>query len=223
MFITFENSAGDGSSDSQAVAVLSISDQSAFYRCTFLSYQDTLYAKNGAQFYRECNIYGTVDFIFGVARAVFQSCNLYSRLPRSSPFIAQKREEGIQSGFVIQNCTLTVAPGIEKQKSAFEAYLGRPWSNYSTVVVMESFLDSIIKPEGWLSWEGRNTDTLTYREFMNRGPGAATDGRVNWKGFKVVTDPNELRNFTVGQFINDKDWLRNTHIPYDSGYIYVYE
>nr|XP_027073575.1 pectinesterase-like [Coffea arabica] len=77
-YITFENSAGEGS---QAVALMSESDQSSFYRCSFLGYQDTLYAKSGKQFYKECDIYGTVDFVFGDAAAVFQSCNLYAWLP----------------------------------------------------------------------------------------------------------------------------------------------
>ncbi|KAK4489421.1 hypothetical protein RD792_005230 [Penstemon davidsonii] len=220
-FITFENSGGDGSSDSQAVALLSTSYQSAFYKCTFLGYQDTLYAKKGTQFYRECSIYGTVDFIFGAAAAVFQSCNLYSRLPRLSTITAQNRDEFTsQSGFVLQNCTLTVAPGLELQKSGFEAYLGRPWSNYSTVIVMESFLDSIIPPVGWLSWEGRTTDALTYREFGNRGPGASTSGRVSWQGFKAVTLPNEMLNYTVGELIDGTDWLRHTGIPNTRGFIY---
>ncbi|KAK4477563.1 hypothetical protein RD792_016795 [Penstemon davidsonii] len=218
MFIAFENHAGDGS---QAVAVMSVSDQSAFYRCTFLGYQDTLYARFSKQFYRECNIYGTVDFIFGSAAAVFQSCNLYSRLPRLSTFTAQqKKYSDSLSGFVLQNCTLTVAPGLEQQKFGFEAYLGRPWSNYSTVIVMESFLDSIIKPEGWLSWEGRTTDALTYREFGNRGPGAPTNGRVGWQGFKAVTIPSELLSYTVEKFIDGEDWLIHTGIPNTRGFIY---
>ncbi|KAK4422423.1 putative pectinesterase/pectinesterase inhibitor 22 [Sesamum alatum] len=176
-FLTFENSAGDGS---QAVAVASLSNQSAFFQCTFLGYQDTLHPKRGFQFYRECNIYGTVDFIFGAAAAIFQSCNLFSRLPSTITFTAQnKQDTNITSGFVIQNCTFTVAPGMERQKPLIKAYLGRPWSDFSTVVVMESYLDDIIQPTGWLSWGNTTTDKLTYYEFRNHGPGAATSKRVN--------------------------------------------
>ncbi|KAK4476637.1 hypothetical protein RD792_015797 [Penstemon davidsonii] len=219
-FLTFENSAGIGSDESQAVAVLIISDHAAFYKCTFLGYQDTLYAKEGRQFYRECNIYGTVDFIFGSAAAVFQSCRLFAHSPRTITFTAQqKRKDQRNSGFVLQNCSLTVAPGLEQRKSLFSGYLGRPWSNYSTVVVMESFLDDIIKPEGWLFWNGRTTTTLQYREYQNRGPGAATVGRVHWKGFKVVTRSMELRGFTVGEFIKGNGWLPRTQIPYKIGFM----
>ncbi|KAH9306465.1 hypothetical protein KI387_010869, partial [Taxus chinensis] len=70
--ITFENSAGP--EKHQAVALLVASHQSVFYRCSIKGYQDTLYAHSLCQFYRECQIYGTVDFIFGDAAAVFQKC-----------------------------------------------------------------------------------------------------------------------------------------------------
>src|SRR5882757_485638 len=65
--ITFENSFGAGS---QAVAVLAEADRVVFKHCRFLGWQDTLYAKNGRQFYRDCYIEGQIDFIFGQAAAV---------------------------------------------------------------------------------------------------------------------------------------------------------
>ncbi|KAL0407920.1 UNVERIFIED_CONTAM: putative pectinesterase/pectinesterase inhibitor 22 [Sesamum radiatum] len=99
-FITFENSAGDGS---QAVAITSVSNQSAFFQCTFLGYQDTLHARSGCQFYRECNIYGTVDFVFGAAAAIFQSYNIFARLPKTITFTAQNKPNAKSpSGYVIQ-------------------------------------------------------------------------------------------------------------------------
>ena len=60
--ITFENSFGTGS---QAVAVLVEADRLVFKHCRFLGWQDTLYAKNGRQYYEDCYIEGHVDFIFG--------------------------------------------------------------------------------------------------------------------------------------------------------------
>ncbi|KAJ7982449.1 Pectinesterase [Quillaja saponaria] len=77
--VTFRNTAGP--QKHQAVALRSNADLSTFYRCSFEGYQDTLYVHSLRQFYRECDIYGTVDFIFGNAAAVFQSCNIYARKP----------------------------------------------------------------------------------------------------------------------------------------------
>ncbi|XP_027078701.1 pectinesterase-like [Coffea arabica] len=219
-FIAFENPAGEGN---QAVALLSEADQSSFYRCRFLGYHDTLYAKAGAQFYRECDIYGTVDFIFGHAAAVFQLCHLYA-LPAASEmitFTAQgNKNDGKKSGFVIHNCTLTTAPRarVPGSKNEFNgAYLGRPWTSLSTVIVMQSFLDSFINPAGWLEWPGHSTSTVTYREYLNSGPGAATGGRVPWPGYKVLSQPSDAMPFTVGQFIVGDSWLPETGIPFTSG------
>ncbi|GAB4825956.1 hypothetical protein Ancab_008824 [Ancistrocladus abbreviatus] len=80
--ITFCNTVG--ASNHQAVALRSGSDLSVFYQCGFEGYQDTLYACSQRQFYRECNIYGTIDFIFGNVAVVFQNCNIYVRKPLAS-------------------------------------------------------------------------------------------------------------------------------------------
>ncbi|TKY72935.1 Pectinesterase/pectinesterase inhibitor PPE8B [Spatholobus suberectus] len=66
--ISFINTAGP--ERNQAVALRSDSDLSVFYRCGIFGYQDSLYAHSLRQFYRECRISGTVDFIFGHACAV---------------------------------------------------------------------------------------------------------------------------------------------------------
>ncbi|KAL3618244.1 hypothetical protein CASFOL_038565 [Castilleja foliolosa] len=219
-FITFENTAGQGF---PAPASGTTASNVAYYRCIFKGYQDTLYAKKGTQFYRECDIYGTVDFIFGRAAAVFQGCNLYARVPRTITFTAQNKIQarGI-SGFVIQNCNLTVAPGLESQRARFQGFLGRPWSNLSTVIIMESYLDTIIQPDGWQEWPPRGTDSVTYLEFNNRGPGASTEKRVRWAGYRDVTGhPEMVRRFTVGEFINTGDWIGKAGIPHSDGFIYV--
>lgn len=115
----------------QAVAVRIEADQSAFYKCRFLGYQDTLYTSKHRQFFRECEIFGTVDFIFGDASVIFQHCMIYVRKPLDSQkntITAQKRESpGLKTGIIIQNCTITTAPGLAQQLSKFQTFLGRPW------------------------------------------------------------------------------------------------
>ncbi|KAI8007223.1 Pectinesterase 2 [Camellia lanceoleosa] len=86
--ITFRNTAGP--QNHQAVALRSGSDLSVFYRCGFEGYQDTLYIHSQRQFYKECDIYGTVDFIFGNAAVVLQNCMIYARKPMSGQKIRIK-------------------------------------------------------------------------------------------------------------------------------------
>jgi pectinesterase len=215
--ITFENSAG--ASKHQAVALRSGADFSAFYQCSFVAYQDTLYVHSLRQFYRECDVYGTVDFIFGNAAVVFQNCNLYARKPdpkQKNLFTAQGREDPNQNtGISIINSKVTAAADLIPVKSTFKTYLGRPWKKYSRTVYLNSFLDDLIDPAGWLEWDGTFAlDTLYYGEYNNRGPGSNTAARVKWPGYKVITSTTEASQFTVRQFIQGNEWLSPTGIPF---------
>ncbi|XP_010069896.2 pectinesterase-like [Eucalyptus grandis] len=218
--ISFENYAGP--SKHQAVAFRSGSDLSAFYSCSFIGYQDTLYVHSLRQFYRECDIYGTVDFIFGNAAVVFQNCNLYARKPNENQkniFTAQGREDPNQNtGISILNCKVAAAADLIPVKSSFKTYLGRPWKEYSRTVYMLSNIEDVVDPAGWLEWNGTFAlNTLYYAEYRNQGPGSNTSARVTWPGYKVLTNVTEATQFTVSSFIQGNDWLNGTSIPYYLG------
>ncbi|KAL8155549.1 pectinesterase-like [Apium graveolens] len=213
--MTIRNTAG--AKNFQAVALRSGADLSAFYRCSFEGYQDTLYAHSLRQFYRECDIYGTIDFILGNAAVVVQNCNIYPRLPiqgQFDPITAQGRTDINQNtGTSIQNCTITPAEDLATTKT----YLGRPWKEYSRVVVMESFLDSLIDPAGWSIWDGDFAlNTLYYGEYNNRGAGSDTSNRVTWPGYHVI-NATDAGNFTVSNFLGGDIWLPKTGVPYNGG------
>ncbi|KAI3837177.1 hypothetical protein MKX03_028508 [Papaver bracteatum] len=218
--MTFENSAGP--SKHQAVALRSGADLSAFYRCSFVGYQDTLYAHSLRQFYKECDVYGTVDFVFGNAAVVLQDCNLYARKPNPNQkniFTAQGREDPNQNtGISILNCKVTAAADLIPFKSEFKTYLGRPWKQYSRTVYLRSLIDDVVDPRGWLEWDGDFAlSTLYYGEYMNRGSGANTINRVNWPGYRVINSSSEANQFTAESFIQVSDWLPSDNIPFYSG------
>ncbi|KOM52820.1 hypothetical protein LR48_Vigan09g147900 [Vigna angularis] len=214
--ITFRNTAG--AIKHQAVALRSGADLSAFYNCSFEGYQDTLYTHSLRQFYRNCDIYGTVDFIFGNAAAVLQNCNIYPRLPMQNQFnaiTAQARTDVNQNtGTSIHNCTITGASDLAGSNGTTKTYLGRPWKQYSQTVYVQSFMDSLIDPLGWVAWSGDFAlDTLYYAEFDNRGPGSDTSNRVTWPGYHVINATDAV-NFTVSNFIQGGFWLPATGLPY---------
>ncbi|CAN6468695.1 unnamed protein product [Victoria cruziana] len=218
--ITFQNTAGP--SKHQAVALRVASDLSAFYRCSFVGYQDTLYVLSSRQFYRECDIYGTVDFIFGNAAAVFQLCNLYARKPnpgQANTFTAQGRQDPNQNtGISIQSCKLAAASDLAPVQSSFKTYLGRPWKQYSRTVVMQSEIDGLVNPAGWLAWSGNFAlSTLFYGEYLNQGAGAGTGSRVTWPGYRVITSASVASQFTVQNFIVGDAWLGATGVPFSAG------
>ncbi|XVE74030.1 hypothetical protein DITRI_Ditri11bG0166300 [Diplodiscus trichospermus] len=217
--ITFRNTAGPN--NHQAVALRSGSDLSVFYKCSFEGYQDTLYVHSERQFYRECDIYGTVDFIFGNAAVVFQNCNIYARNPpnKTNTVTAQGRTDPNQNtGIIIHNSRVTAASDLRRVQSSVKTYLGRPWKQYSRTVFMKTFLDSLINPAGWMEWDGNFAlNTLYYAEYMNSGPGSSTSNRVKWRGYRVLTSASEASKFTVGNFLAGNSWLPATGVPFTSG------
>lgn len=52
-----------------------------------MGYQDTLSISGKQLFFKDCEICGTVDFIFGNGLAVFQDCKIYARFPNNNPVI----------------------------------------------------------------------------------------------------------------------------------------
>ncbi|XP_057464131.1 probable pectinesterase/pectinesterase inhibitor 34 [Actinidia eriantha] len=216
--MTFENYAGP--SKHQAVALRIGADHSVVYRCEVLGYQDTLYVHSNRQFYRECDVYGTVDFIFGNAAVVFQNCNIYARKPMASQkntITAQNRKDPNQNtGISIHACKILAAPDLKK--SEFQTYLGRPWKMYARTVYMLSFIGDHVDPHGWLEWNGDFAlDTLYYGEYMNNGPGAALAQRVKWPGYQVIKSDSEASKFTVAKFIYGSSWLPSTGVAFLAG------
>ncbi|XP_048424526.1 putative pectinesterase/pectinesterase inhibitor 22 [Pyrus x bretschneideri] len=209
--MTIRNTAGPR--NQQAVALRVDSDQSAFFQCSVEGYQDTLYAHSLRQFYRECTIYGTIDFIFGNGAAVLQNCKIYTRFPLPQQKVtvtAQGRKSPHQStGFAIQDSfVLATQP----------TYLGRPWKKYSRTVYMNTFMSRLVQPRGWLEWSGDFAlGTLWYGEYRNYGPGAAMLGRVKWPGYHILRDAAAASFFTVGRFIDGMAWLPSTGVKFTAG------
>lgn len=154
--ITFENSYdGTKGGGRQAVAVYASAEHVEFHNCRFIGRQDTLYAKDGTQYYKDCYIEGDVDYIFGGARAVFENCELYS-------FNIDESDEGKRAyitapstpaaqkyGFLFINCKTTGNFGPQS------VFLGRPWHPGSdpmsngSCVFMNCNLSAQIREEGW--------------------------------------------------------------------------
>ena len=181
--ITFENTAGEGKEIGQAVAVFTDGDFLFFHRCRFIGTQDTLYTygrfgKEGGikrNYFLDCYIEGTTDFIFGPSIAYFENCHIHSK--KNSYVTAASTLQGQKYGYVFKNCKLTAAPGIDK------CYLGRPWGAYAKTVFLGCELGPHIVADGWHDWEKEgkpNTKKNSYyAEYQNVGPGAQGP-RVKW-------------------------------------------
>lgn len=191
--LTFENSAGEGRDIAQACAVTVDAERVAFVRCRFIGNQDTIYTYGKAQkqYFRDCHIEGTTDFIFGASTCWFEGCTILCK--KDSYITAASTPEGAPFGYVFHKCRVIAAPGVGK------CWLGRPWRKFARTVWLDCFLDSHIRPEGWHDWNKPYAHkTVFYAESGNTGPGAE-GARVKWarrlkaRQLKEYTPENVLR------------------------------
>lgn len=217
--IGIENTAGP--QGHQAVAVRASGDKAIFYNVHMDGYQDTLYAHAYRQFYRDCRISGTIDFIFGDATSIFQGGSLVVRKPMDNQacmVTAQGRKDRRSVGIItIQNVDIVAEPDFLSTTPKLKAYLGRPWKEFSRTIIMQSNITGFIDPEGWSPWMGTFAlDTLTYGEYQNRGAGSDLSKRVKWKGILKMTE--ELaQSFTAESMYGGDEWVTSSGVPYVGG------
>lgn len=198
--LTIQNTAGRVG---QAVALHVEGDRFIIRDCRLLGNQDTLYAgkENSRQYYDNCYIEGTTDFIFGEAIAVFAGCTIKSLA--NSYVTAAATRAGQRFGFVFYNCKLIADAAVDK------VYLGRPWRPYAQTVFIRCELGAHILPAGWDPWKGDamfpdKEKTTLYAEHKNTGPGSKITERVSWS--KQLTK-QQLAKYEPNYILNaDGQW-----------------
>ncbi len=184
--ITFQNSSGPVG---QAVAVWAAGDKMRFKNCRFLGFQDTLYTygPGSRQYYTDCYIEGTVDFIFGSSTAIFNNCDIFCK--KQGYVTAASTPDTVKYGYVFMNCRIKG----DAPENSF--YLGRPWRPYAKVVYINCELGKHIRPEGWSNWgKESNEKTAFYAEYKNRGEGFKPGSRVQWS-HQLPDD--EVKDYTI--------------------------
>jgi len=193
--LTIENTAGKVG---QAVALHTEGDRVVVKNCSILGNQDTLYlAKGGTRNYFEnCYINGTTDFIFGAATAYFYNCNIES-LTNSYVTAASTTQQDAY-GFVFVDCKL-----IAKDATVNKVFLGRPWRPYAKTIFINAEMGSHILPEGWNPWKGDKNfpdkeKTVFYAEYASKGAGGKdVSKRVSWSHQLKKSDLKKYDLFNV--------------------------
>lgn len=188
----------------QAVALHVEGDRFVMKNSKILGCQDTLYSAtdHSRQYYENCYIEGTTDFIFGQATVVFKNCEIKSLA--NSYITASATSKDNQFGFVFIDCHLTAKEDITK------VYLGRPWRPFAKTVFINTTMESHILPEGWNPWKGdkmfpEKEKTAFYAEFGSKGNGSNPDKRVEWSHQVSI---KELKNYTIEKIFKKVDsWV----------------
>jgi pectinesterase len=178
--ITFENSSGPVG---QALAIYIQGDKAVFTNCKFLGFQDTMYGGDARQYFKDCYIEGSTDFIFGGSTAFFDNCELYTK--GGSAITAASTKDYVNFGYVFNQCKIT---GIGEHITT----LGRPWRPYAAVAFINTEMSKAIKPVGWDNWgKTQNESTARYIEYNSTGNGAYPNERVKWMEY-ITTDQAKL-------------------------------
>lgn len=183
----------------QEVALTVYGDDFTMTRCRLTSTQDTLFVgplprdliqrydgflpdelradRNLSQTFRECLIEGTVDFIFGCGKALFDRCEIKSLVDaRNVGYVAapaHSREDapGLRDGLTFRECAFTCEDGV----TPGSIYLARPWRDYGLCDFEDCTYGPHIHPDGFDRWNDTRRDQ-TARFFET--PSVA--GRVDW-------------------------------------------
>ncbi|KAI0142683.1 carbohydrate esterase family 8 protein [Xylariaceae sp. FL1272] len=167
--INIINTYGQGA---QAVALTASGNQQGYYGCWFDSYQDTLYALTGYQYYSNCLITGAVDYIFGDASAWFGECTMASK--GGGAITANSRSASTETTwYVIDHSTITNYDGASL---VGKVYLGRPWKVLARVIYQYSVLTDVVAGAGWTTLAADATPI--FEEYENTGDGSSTSSRV---------------------------------------------
>lgn len=191
--LTFENTAGRVG---QAVACFVAGDRVIFRNCRFLGNQDTLYnfGKHCRQYFEDCYIEGTVDFIFGSSTAVFNRCTIHSLSKGYLTAPSTPQDEAY--GYVFIDCCLTAADGVEK------VYLARPWRPYAKSVFIHCEMGGHILPVGWHNWNKKDAEkTIFFAEYENTGAGAATKKERAKFGHQL----KNLKGYSIEEILAGED------------------
>lgn len=192
--LTIKNTSGERG---QAIALSVVASRAKISNCNLLGNQDTLYlsGKEAKQYFKDCYIEGTTDFIFGGATALFENCTIHSI--KSSYITAASTPEGAPFGFVFIDCKLTA------NSDAKDVYLGRPWRIYAKTVFINCEMGKQIKPEGWENWSKPEAEKKAfYAEYNCKGEGFQPSKRVKWAH---QLSKKEASQYSIENILKDKN------------------
>lgn len=215
--LTVENTAGP--EGEQALAVRLSGDRAVMYNVRMDGYQDTLCADVHRQYFRNCIISGTIDYIFGSGLALYQDCTFITRKPilgQECVAVAHGRSDPKSpTAVVIQNGKFTAEPALLQVKPPVQVFLGRPWKPLARTIIMNSQIDGFINETGWARWmKDTGIDTCFYVEYGNKGPGANVKNRVKWKGIRTL-DAKAMQSWTGAKAYGDDAWIKASGAPYN--------
>lgn len=139
--------------------------------------------------FENCRIYGTVDYVFGGARALFENCQLISlKEKRGTGFVAAPCHSLKQSlGYLFYKCAF-----VNGGADGGSVYLARPWRDFGKCDFIECTLESHVSPllfDKWNDTYRNKTARFGYHDLKG-----ADLAPVNWAKNLTPENASEIIN-----------------------------
>ncbi|MCD7458284.1 hypothetical protein HAX54_037784 [Datura stramonium] len=187
----------------KAVALRVEGDRVAFVGCRIKSHQDTLPVML-VDITTKTAISRGLPISY-VEMQLLSLRNVISSLYAGDGDLAQHRQSPQENtGFIFVGCKIS---GVKS------AILGRPWGAYARVVFVQTYMSSVILPNGWEDWNDPSRQRTSYfAEYKCYGPGASSDKRVNW--LRTLSS-EEAVPYLKESIMGPKSWIRSKPTHFD--------
>ncbi len=231
----YEQSKLIAGSGTQAVAALVQADMAKFVNVHFTSYQDTLYAQVGRQYYENCYIEGRTDYVFGYnATAYFTNTELHTILgdsEKNGGYVVSTKGlvdgigvDGIEYGYIFNDCTFTADEGVTPGTVS----LARGWDENMRVVIMNSDISGAYSKEAYGDTSSEKNDrygkmnadpvAANLIEAGNTGDGAISESLANTCTVITVEEAAKYADFaTIFGTTNGKVTYAEAWVPVTQG------
>ncbi len=169
-------------------------------------WQDTLGSWNGnLAYFRDCEIWGSVDFIYSGGTAVFDRCNIVQIRTNGGPLTAPSTPKEVAYGLVFVECQLTKGPGVATNSTM----LMRPWRDDGHAAFINCRMADHITRKGWGEWDGREKTcrAIEFGSLTLEGKPIDLTARAEW--VKVLTPPSAVAYNVTNIFSSWNPLLKN--------------
>ena len=213
----------EGNTRVPALAAYIAADRVVMRNVRLIGRQDTLYLGSegcsgstctaARQYIYGSYIEGNVDFIFGDAAAVFDSCDIKidenSSTSGETTITAQRRVfTNYLSGFVFWNSIISSA-----SSSMTNDYLGRPWNAHAKVIFIDTAMSAPIATAGWIEWSSSTSylSTAYYAEYGSTGTGASGYTNKTRESHATYLTASQITQYEANTFLAGSDsWAPTT-------------
>ncbi|EJU02061.1 hypothetical protein DACRYDRAFT_127574, partial [Dacryopinax primogenitus] len=156
--------------------------KASFYGCNFASYQDAWYTgRNTSTYVKGGTIYGETNYVFGFGTVCFEQVTFANRGCGGALVAWKGTNKSDRTGTTpitpgnhydayISNSQIIRSPDANTTLDlTSKCYLGRPWNDDATTVIIRTYMDDTINATGFIPLSGRPQVILNPTYYAEHG------------------------------------------------------